>query len=233
MGKGSWQNRLYLRLQKTDEERKQILSFFKKMGLPTDHRILDVGCGFGRSLELLTSEGYQIEGVEVNHTIVEDVRSRGYSCYTPEELSSKANSYDALLFSHIIEHFSPSDLLKFMEIYLDLLKPEGFIVVATPLEGPMFFDDFDHIRPYHPTGFNMVFGSAPAQVQYQGRNRLKLEDIWFRRTPFRQKYARSLYIQGGSRLPILNNLLLGLLFHVSFGLIGRTTAWVGLYRKIV
>ena len=54
--------------------------------------------------------------------------------------------------SHVIEHFAPSDLLVFMDGYIDLLRPGGHLIIATPLMSPYFYDDFDHIKPLSTSG---------------------------------------------------------------------------------
>jgi predicted SAM-dependent methyltransferase len=59
--------------------------------------------------------------------------------------------------SHVIEHFSPKDLIPFLDDYLDRLKVGGRLVIAIPLLTPYFYDDFDHVKPYHPMGILMVF----------------------------------------------------------------------------
>ncbi len=139
--------------------------------------------------------------------------------------------YDVLLMSHIIEHFNPEDLLKFMDNYLERLKKGGYLIIATPLFTHYFYIDFDHVKPYYPTGINMVFGNNDDQVQYYSNNKLELVDIWFRRGPFRLFFYRGIYLKSYNQLPVILEMLLTLLFRMSFGLIGRTTGWMGLYKK--
>jgi hypothetical protein len=79
----------------------------------------------------------------------------------------------------------------------------------------------------------MVFGPGAAQVQYVSRNRLKLIDVWFRRSPFAANFARGLYIKDWTtRLWQIFNFIGVLLFRASGGLVGRPTGWVGLFRKV-
>lgn len=85
-------------------------------------KILDVACGYGRILKPLTEMGYEVTGVEINEKIVLQNRQKSLPCLTPSELEKKAEVYDVLIMSHVIEHFAPSDLLKFMDFYLDKLR---------------------------------------------------------------------------------------------------------------
>jgi SAM-dependent methyltransferase len=216
-------------------EEKTLNEFVSSLGLKSDSKILDIGCGYGNKSELLRSHGFKVIGVEINEDIVKANLRAGLECMTVSEFEQSKELYDVMLMSHIIEHFQPNDLLKFMDNYLDRLKSGGYLIIATPLNSPHFYLDFDHIKPYHPIGLDMVFGNSNAQVQYYSNNRIKLEDIWFRRGPLKMLYFRGLYVRKYSRynkFPIIINLALAILFRLSLGLIGRTTGWMGLYKNI-
>lgn len=107
------------------------------------------------------------------------------------------------------------------------------MIVATPLLWKGFYWDFDHIKPYHPIGFNMVFGKDNAQVQYYGSVQLELKDIWFRKIPHQVHFCRGIYVKcWGSYVCYLVNLLYSLLYKVSFGCIGVTNGWLAVYSKM-
>src|SRR6266513_3193273 len=129
-------------------------------------RVLDVGCGYGRLLALLQAAGLEPTGVDLNPEIVAANRKAGLSCISTDEFESSNDRYDVMLMAHVIEHFDPAGLLRFMDRYLDRLIPGGRLVIATPLMSDYFYDDFDHIRPYQPSGIQMVFGEGTPQVQY-------------------------------------------------------------------
>jgi len=61
----------------------------------------------------------------------------GLSCYSPEEVRALDTRWDAILMAHVIEHFSPADLLQFLDSYLDRLTECGFLVIATPTDWPL------------------------------------------------------------------------------------------------
>jgi SAM-dependent methyltransferase len=196
-------------------------------------RVLDVGCGFGRNLRLLKANGFEALGVDVNPKIVQDNVAAGLPSVTPEEFAQQQGVFDLVLMSHIVEHFTPSELVAFMDVYLDRLRPGGHLLIATPLASSNFYDDFDHVRPYQPIGLLMVFGGDEAQVQYYARNRIELRDIWFRRSPWRGSFLRARYINSAAtRVLQTAELAAAVLFRASFGLIGRTDGWVGLFRKV-
>jgi len=216
-------------------EDKTLIKFVSSLGLKSDSKILDIGCGYGNKSELLRSYGFQVIGVEVNEDIVKANLRAGLECMTVSEFEQSKELYDVMLMSHIIEHFQPNDLLKFMDNYLDRLKSGGYLIIATPLNSSHFYLDFDHIKPYHPIGLDMVFGNRNAQVQYYSHNQIQLDDIWFRRGPLKMLLFRSLYVRKYSKynkFPMIINVGLAILFRLSLGLIGRTNGWMGLYKKI-
>ena len=214
------------------DEENNLLQFMRSLNLSPGHTILDIGCGFGAKLKMLSSQGFDVTGIDANEDIIFANMKEGMRCMSIDEFSRTSDLYDVLLMSHVIEHFQPDDLLKFMDTYLDRLKTGGYLIITTPLSSSYFYEDYDHIKPYHPTGINMVFGNKGAQVQYYAKNRIELVDIWFRKGPFKIVFAPGLYVRKYSRAPVLANLIFAVLFKCSFGLIGRTDGWMGLYKKM-
>lgn len=217
-----------------DDETPRLIRFVHRVvGGRKNFQIVDVGCGYGRTLRALRMAGIDAIGIDVNPHIVASNNKEGLKCFTPTEFAAQPVQADVLIMSHVIEHFSPRDLLAFLDGYLENLRPGGHLLVATPLLGARFFDDFDHIKPYQPVGLGMVFGASGAQVQYYGRHRLKLADVWFRRSPYAVAYARGLYVKSWTT-PFLQliNLSCALVFRASAGLIGQASGWVGLFEKV-
>lgn len=196
-------------------------------------KVLDVGCGYGRNLQLLRELGCVVKGIDVNQDCLNAMRAAGHDCVRPEELGQATPDYDAILLAHVIEHFTPEALFTMMDSYLDWLKPGGRLVVLTPLMSPYFYDDFDHVKPYHPAGLLMAFGMAAAQIQYQSRNRILLEDMWFRRTHFKRTFSRAMLLATPARhIGTAFEVVSVLLFRISGYRIGRKDGWMGTFRKV-
>lgn len=221
---------IIFKIEDIQNEEKNLVRFFFKIPRHADMRILEVGCGYGRNIRLLGGLGYNILGVEVNEAIVKSNNESNIKCLTVEEFDKTAELYDVVLMSHVIEHFYPDELLRFMEHYLGRLKPGGYLIIATPLNSPYFYDDFDHIRPYSPVGIDMVFGGKNAQVQYYGKNRIELADIWFRRSPLRIVNFKGRFFGGQYHIQMIN-LICAILFRITFQIVGRCDGWMGLYKK--
>jgi hypothetical protein len=174
-----------------------------------------------------------VTGVDANPELVQRNRQAGLQCLHVDEWVKTDDTYDVILMSHVIEHFTPNDLLPFMDGYLDRLKVGGSLIIATPLLTPYFYDDFDHIKPYHPRGISMVFGTNNAQVQYYSRNKLVLEDVWIRRNPVSVPHTSGRYISGLRAKPHQVMMFLSaVMFRLSGGLIGEASGWVGRFKKV-
>lgn len=215
-----------------DGEPLKIMRFISEAANACGTRVVDAGCGYGKYLKMIRSAGFDAIGVEINPAIIAQNRAAGLPCMSAEEFEKSGETYDVILMAHIIEHFAPADLVRFMDSYLDHLRPGGRLIVATPLGSDYFYDDFDHIKPYQPIGLSMVFGDNAAQVQYYARNKLVLRDIWFRKSPLRISYARGRYLRTPGRLVLAAlDLLAAAAYVISCGLIGTTNGWVGVFEK--
>jgi 2-polyprenyl-3-methyl-5-hydroxy-6-metoxy-1,4-benzoquinol methylase len=101
--------------------------------------VLDIGCGTGGNLRLLKERGHSATGLTLSETEASIVEEQGLSCrvwdITSEVLPFPCESFDALIFSHVLEHVAwPADVIR---RYTQLLKPTGKVYVALP--NAMFF----------------------------------------------------------------------------------------------
>ncbi len=221
-------NKLCRCIKNIDTERNYLVKLFTQINMTSATRILDVGCGYGKNMILLKSLGFNALGVDINEGIVQKNIERGLNSITLERFKNTGGIYDVIIMSHIIEHFNPVDLLEFMDFYLSHLENGGYLIIATPLQSPYFYDDFDHIKPYHPSGFTAVFGGNSAQVQFYSKNTLKLVKLFYRRGQLRFKTNP---MRNGGIL-LISELIFAIVYWVSFGIIARIDGWVGLFKKV-
>lgn len=110
-------------------------------------RVLDVGCGVGRNLLHLDGEGI---GVDTNPHSVEVARRRGLTAYTADEFAATAHatpeSYDTLLFAHVLEHMTNREAVALVGSYLRYLSFGGRVVVIVP-QAAGFRSDPTHVDP--------------------------------------------------------------------------------------
>lgn len=95
-------------------------------------RLLEVGCGSGQALRVLGELGWDAEGVDFDRAAVERARARGLSVRlgSLREQGYAAESFDAVVMSHLIEHVP--DPLSLLEECRRVLKPGGRLVAVTP-----------------------------------------------------------------------------------------------------
>ncbi|MGI8640265.1 MAG: class I SAM-dependent methyltransferase [Pyrinomonadaceae bacterium] len=113
-------------------EAKRLLSWCED--LPSDARILDVGCGDGFHLKLLRDYGkksWQLEGVDLDKRAVEMAEKSGLKVHpgSVEELDLPENSYDLAFMIQTIEHVEKPDAI--LSAVKRVLKKGGKLVIVT------------------------------------------------------------------------------------------------------
>lgn len=112
-------------------------------------RIIDVGCGEGRFI----SQGKDnIVGVDWNEASLNKCKSLGYNVKKGDvrQLPFEDSSVQGIHCSHVIEHFSSSDVYKILSECDRVLMPQGILVIRSPLLWWGFYSDLTHVRPYNP-----------------------------------------------------------------------------------
>jgi len=98
------------------------------------HSVLDVGCGNGANMCLLAQRGHRVVGITLSEAEAHLVASQGFECHVADIAEAEppfpAQSFDALLFSHVLEHLAwPETVLR---RYGRVLRPGGGVYVALP-----------------------------------------------------------------------------------------------------
>lgn len=95
-------------------------------------RLLDIGCGDGRSVAWLRSLGWDAEGIDFDEAAVAAARAQGLPVRQGDlrSLAFQPGSFDAVTVSHVIEHVhDPGSLVA--DCYR-ILRPGGRLVIVTP-----------------------------------------------------------------------------------------------------
>jgi SAM-dependent methyltransferase len=108
-----------------------ILQAIEAVAPATPVSILDVGCGDGVFFERLSSFGH-VEGVESCGEIVRDDNPWKHQIHIGEfdERFNPGKRYDLVLMLDVLEHFADPE--KRIRRALDLLKPDGFLIITVP-----------------------------------------------------------------------------------------------------
>lgn len=113
------------------------ISLVEKAVTDTDNSpILDIGCGRGEWMELLSYQGFQASGIDINNAMVHQCQSLGLNAVLGEGLqylrSLPDNSLAVVSSFHVIEHLPMQQLVFLIDEVLRVLRPGGTIILETP-----------------------------------------------------------------------------------------------------
>lgn len=94
-------------------------------------RLLDVGCNEGRGLSIYRSNGFGVEGLELNDRAATEARSKGFVVHSDlVERFQPRDLYDVVVLSNVLEHSrNPKEMLSHV---CRILKPRGRVWVSCP-----------------------------------------------------------------------------------------------------
>ena len=133
-------------------EARRLLHAFRD--LPSKARIVDVGCGDGFHLDLLSNfglKGWSLEGVDIDDRAISAARRRGLTVHRGrvEELDLPEGSFDAALMIQTVEHLAdPAAVLR--AVYR-MLVPGGRLLLVTDNTGSL---DFTIAKRRHWGGYH-------------------------------------------------------------------------------
>jgi 2-polyprenyl-3-methyl-5-hydroxy-6-metoxy-1,4-benzoquinol methylase len=133
-------------------------------------RLLEVGCGNVVRLQRLQELGWTVEGQEVDPVAARLVRQA--LAVTVHEgllegLGLPAESYDAIVMNHVIEHVR--DPAALVQECFRLLKPGGHLVSVTPNSESLGHKRFkQHWRGLEPPRHLVIFSPRNAKAPYAG-----------------------------------------------------------------
>lgn len=151
--------------EEVKKQQSQFLPYFQEKG-----KVLDLGCGRGEFLELCRDNGIDAQGIDLNEQMVEICQDKGLDCQKGDILESLAERQDKTLegifSSQVIEHLSPAQLKKLIELAYFKLAPGGHIVLETINPASVFalvqifFLDLTHQKPIHPQTLKFLLESS-------------------------------------------------------------------------
>ena len=98
--------------------------------------VVDVGCGRGEWLGLLSANHIAGVGIDMNAAMIDACKEKGFNAYCADAIdylrSQPENSVAAVTGFHIIEHLSFETLLALFDATLYALRPDGLIIFETP-----------------------------------------------------------------------------------------------------
>ena len=95
-------------------------------------KLLEIGCGNGAMLKNMERMGWDVEGVDFDPKCISAARKLDLTVYEGDisQLDFNANSFDAIVMNHVIEHL-PDPISTLKECHR-LLRKRGKLILVTP-----------------------------------------------------------------------------------------------------
>lgn len=117
---------------------KNILEVIKRLQEYHAHKILDLGCGFGRCSIALARVGFQVKAVDISSEAIKRVKkwaneedlSIETEVSSASELVSSSESFDAIICNSVLDHMPFIEASKTMLNIENILKPGGIAYIS-------------------------------------------------------------------------------------------------------
>jgi SAM-dependent methyltransferase len=139
--------------------------------------VLDLGCGRGEWLSILSREGLKSVGVDADAAMLAPARARGEQVLQGDLITflegAEAASYGAVTAFQVVEHLPLEALMRLFAGAKRALRPGGVLVLETPnpeniqVASYSFWLDPTHVRPLPPPlldYFARYFGFIDVQI---------------------------------------------------------------------
>jgi Methyltransferase domain len=142
--------------------------------------VLELASGPGVFLDLLTEQGIECRGVDIDEGMVAESRERGHDvvlCDAFEHLRTLADAtLPGLFAAHFLEHLTAVDAQAMYTEAARVLSPDGVFVAVVPNAACLpvltfdFWKDPTHVRFYDPVGLQFFARQAGLSVTASGGN---------------------------------------------------------------
>jgi SAM-dependent methyltransferase len=132
--------------------------------------VLDIGCGRGEFIELLSHIGVSARGIELDGALAEEARLRGLDVEWGDGLAALGalpdGSLGGLVLLQVIEHLSAQALVDLVSFAAEKVAPGGLVVMETINPQSLYvyaralYLDPTHQRPVHPGYLSFLFEQA-------------------------------------------------------------------------
>ena len=145
------------------------LELLRRVGVAPPARVVDVGCGWGTTLEGLEGRGYRVVGADISRRALVELDRPGRELAEVDlarPLPDRFEPFDAVLALDVIEHLD--DDRAAVARLGELAKGGGVVVVSVPAL-PDLFSEFDaiqgHRRRYLPDRLREAFEGSGLDLE--------------------------------------------------------------------
>lgn len=133
--------------------------------------LLEIGCGWGRGLDLLTKAADHYTGIDKNEELINalsaEYRNATFTAANIPPLSTLAdNTFDYIVTFQVIEHIQNDDL--FIKEAHRVLKPGGKLLLTTVNKSFSLTRNPWHVREYDANGLKSLMGKYFPSVDTRG-----------------------------------------------------------------
>lgn len=153
------------------------LTPFSSVKPEKEHILLDLGCGRGEWLELVTEAGFIAKGADLDDGMLSYCKDFGLDVVNSDAISFlksyPENSVDVISSFHVVEHIGFANVQLLIEESFRVLKPGGLLILETPnpenivVASSSFYLDPTHTQPIP----NQLLAFL---TEYTGFNRTKI-----------------------------------------------------------
>lgn len=143
----------------------------------SNQKVLDIGCGDGVLLSFI-KEG-SLFGVDLDQSSLNYGASRVKAKFiqaAADKLPFKANFFDVVLATEIIEHLTQPE--KLIQEANRVLKPSGYLILTTPVKQPGKLTDKLHVQEFSPTELRNLLRPYFQQISITQSHPLCLKKIY-------------------------------------------------------
>ena len=150
--------------------------------------IVDLGCGRGEFLELMSEHHIPVTGIDVYDEFVQYCQDKGLNAKEADALSYmqslEDNSIDGIFMSQVAEHLESGYLLNLLAQSYAKLQKGSYFIAETPNPTSLitftktFYLDPTHIKPVHPETFKFMLefvGFKEVQIVYTESSKPELD----------------------------------------------------------
>ena len=135
------------------------------------NRILDIGCGRGEFVELLTEQGKTgIRGIDINEDMVTFCRDKHlpveYGDAVTYLKSVPQGELEGIYMGQVVEHLPYEDMIRLIRLAYEKLADDGVFIIETlnpmclAIFSNAFYMDVSHRKPVHPLTLEFILKST-------------------------------------------------------------------------
>lgn len=124
-------------IQQLDKKGLPVIYLKKILPENKNVEILDIGCGYGNLIQLITNAGYKnVSGIDIEKDALDFCRKNHMNVEEIESITDYAKKtskkFDFAIMTHVIEHIKKDQIIETLVAIRSVLKENGVLYLTTP-----------------------------------------------------------------------------------------------------